>query len=247
MTKPIASIITPTFGREHLLPAAYTGFAQQSVPDIEWLVLDDSPEPSAFMRGLDDPRVRYEHLGQKISIGEKRNRLVDQARSDVIVQFDDDDYYSPEYVRIMVNEMQTRKCDFIKLTGFFLYSYLYRKYGFWNLMEKSGLHFRWSGGPMECLTFQPGYAPFEMNHYGFGFSYVFRKQVWARNPFQHLDHNEDGEFIMAALRQETPIALVGDDIGLCLHVLHQSNSAVCLPQYLLPEALVRRIFPGFQP
>jgi glycosyltransferase involved in cell wall biosynthesis len=43
-----------------------------------------------------DSRVKYFHLPNKISISEKRNKLVELAENDYIVFMDDDDYYPPE-------------------------------------------------------------------------------------------------------------------------------------------------------
>ena len=141
MNKPIASVITPTFGREWVLPTIYRCFNKQTVTDIEWLVLDDSPQPSKFMQSIQDPRVRYEYLDKRITIGEKRNWLVDKSRSDVIVHFDDDDYYSPIYIETMLSKMREGQADFIKLSGFFLYSVVYKKIWFLGLNAKDRFPF----------------------------------------------------------------------------------------------------------
>ena len=53
------SIITPTYGRAELLPLAYRMYAsQQDSAAREWIVIDDSPQPSPFMQNLADPSVR---------------------------------------------------------------------------------------------------------------------------------------------------------------------------------------------
>jgi glycosyltransferase involved in cell wall biosynthesis len=65
MITPLVSIITPTFNRPKFLPILSKCVLNQSVSDFEWLVLDDSPNPSTFMQGLSDPRIIYEHANEK--------------------------------------------------------------------------------------------------------------------------------------------------------------------------------------
>lgn len=92
---PAVSIVTPTANRDNYLPALARCVMRQQV-SWEWLVLDDSPEPSRFMRDLagSDRRIRYTHLSEPMSIGAKRNRLIDMAEASVIAHFDDDDHYA---------------------------------------------------------------------------------------------------------------------------------------------------------
>ena len=54
---PAVSIITPTFNRHALLQAQHVHLLAQSEQDFEWLILDDGPQPSAYFRGLSDPRI----------------------------------------------------------------------------------------------------------------------------------------------------------------------------------------------
>ncbi len=69
------SIITPTYGRERYLPSLYRNFAEQTYADRELLIHDDSPLPSPFFTGLHDPRVSYEHTGERATIGRKAQPL----------------------------------------------------------------------------------------------------------------------------------------------------------------------------
>ncbi len=95
---PRVSIITPTMNRQSFLPALWDCVRAQSFEDIEWLIHDGSPQPAIFS-GIGDPRVRYRHVPRPTSIGAKRNDLCRVARGEIIVHFDDDDYYSPHYVQ----------------------------------------------------------------------------------------------------------------------------------------------------
>ena len=73
------SVVVVTHNRERFMRAIHDVYARQTHPDTELLILDDSDEPSPFLSRLDDPRVRYTHLTQRMSIGAKRNRLIEQA------------------------------------------------------------------------------------------------------------------------------------------------------------------------
>jgi glycosyltransferase involved in cell wall biosynthesis len=243
---PAVSIITPTYGRERLLMGnAYRSFSSQNVEKLEWIVVDDSDKASESLPALNDPRVRYRHLKARMTVGEKRNMAVDMATGDVIVQFDDDDYYAPHYVETMVNRLEREHADILNLSSFFLYSSIYRKFGYWNLKDISGYHFCWSNQPMKVALLDP--KAFADNYLGYGFSYVFKKRVWKEVKFPHVSVHEDGPFIRNAIAKGFKSFLVDDDEGLCIHNLHQSNSSNSFPHYMIPPFLARRMFPGLRP
>src|SRR5688572_16721881 len=108
---PVVSIITPSFGRHALLEAQHRIVAAQTVSDFEWLILDDSAEPSAYFTRLDDPRVRYTHDPQRMIVAAKRNWLCERSVAPVIAQFDDDDYYAPHYLATMLARLDQAKAD----------------------------------------------------------------------------------------------------------------------------------------
>jgi glycosyltransferase involved in cell wall biosynthesis len=240
---PLVSVITPTYQRHSLLPLIWKCVSSQEVADIEWLVLDDSPSPSPFMQGLADPRVRYEHRPQKLSIGTKRNLLVERARGAIVAQFDDDDYYAGNYLSCMVNAMRERNADFVKLFGFFLYSKFHSLLGYWDTTVTAGPHFQWTNGPIRTGFLDEGTkAKLKGVHLGFGFSYVFKKRVWEASPFPDRDWDEDGAFARKALERFNLVGL-DDRERTCLHILHVTNTSQCFPQYAMPAFLTDTLFP----
>ena len=78
------------------------------------------------------------------SIGAKRNYLCDAANAEVIVQFDDDDFYAPHYVESMLSLMRDQNADIVKLFGFFLYQPKHKVFAYWDLERDFPLHFRLS-------------------------------------------------------------------------------------------------------
>lgn len=105
--KPFVSVITPTYNRGKFLPALVKCYKSQTYPKerMEWILLDDGTEPvgeqfMALTKGL--PNVRYLREESKQLIGAKRNRLNQEAKGELIVCMDDDDFYSPERVSHVV-------------------------------------------------------------------------------------------------------------------------------------------------
>ena len=112
MSRPFVSVVTPTYNRERFFPSLIACYKAQTYPKdrMEWIVLDDGSEKvgPAFLeltKGL--PNIRYISLDEKINIGAKRNRLNDEAKGEIIIAMDDDDYYPPERVAHVVTRFAT--------------------------------------------------------------------------------------------------------------------------------------------
>ena len=241
--RPKVSITTPTLNREAMLPAIHQCVLGQTVTDWEWIVVDDSPQPSAFLTAQLDPRIRYLHVGRGLTVGEKRNLANRCALADTVAHFDDDDYYSPGYLDYMLGTLDESGADMAKLGAFFIYSPVYQRFAYWDLLEKTGVHFIWSDQPVQMVQMGAGESIFQDNHLGYGFSYVYRKKVWQANPFAAVSFNEDTPFLKQSMAQGFQLELRADSAGLCVHFLHNTNTSVCFPQYVIPFALVQSLFP----
>ncbi len=241
--KPLVTIITPTHGRESFLPSIYSCVQSQSWPNIQWLVDDDSPTPSAFMQTLSDPRVHYFHDPRRRSVGAKRNALIARAHGDYIAHFDDDDYYAPGYLSRLISSLIAEHADFVKLSGFFLYSRPYHQLAYWDLTVTTGLHFIWSADPEEAVLLTPeNNRNFVGNHLGYGFSYLYKRGVGDRIRFPDVSWNEDGPFIAEAADRGRVVCFP-DTSGLCLHNLHTGSSSKCFPQFVIPLFVMEKTFP----
>jgi glycosyltransferase involved in cell wall biosynthesis len=237
------SVITPTRNRERFLRHLEAIVRAQTYPDIEWLIHDDSPSPSAYFSALanEDKKIIYIHSPVPVSIGEKRNRMIESATGEIIVHFDDDDFYSARYIETMVARLRAGY-DIAKLSGWFLYSGIYRALGYWDCTQTSGLHYIWSDRPADLAIFGPKEAAnLKDNYLGFGFSYVYRKRVWAAGRFPDMNWDEDRTFIKQAITRFR-LCHFADASGLCLHMLHRNNTSRCFPQYVLPTILLDRLF-----
>jgi glycosyltransferase involved in cell wall biosynthesis len=246
MSAPAVSIITPTFNRHALLKAQHANVLAQSRQDFEWLILDDGPQPSTYFAQASDPRIRYHHLvGAKMLVSAKRNWLCERAKAPVIAQFDDDDYYAPEYLATMLARLAASGADITKLSAWFVYSAQLQRLGYWNTAETLGLHFTFGPEPVLNAFFNKT-APDNMknNYAGYGFSYVFKRAMWETAPFPHVEYASDYGFVSAAQAKGCRLDHFADQTGLCLHILRRDNMSKSFPQYLLPDFMLARMFPA---
>lgn len=63
--------------------------------------------------------------------------------------------------------------------------------------------------------------------YGYGFSYVYRRQAAMDCPYRDLNLGEDYEFFssLQEMKGRDSIVLLGDQSGLCLHLQHGGNTS----------------------
>ena len=98
---PLVSIVTPTYNRRRFIPSLIKMVQQQTYPRdrLEWVIYDDGQEPIGDLLEAaknDLPKLNYIFSEDKMTIGEKRNRLNQEAKGDILVAMDDDDYYFPQ-------------------------------------------------------------------------------------------------------------------------------------------------------
>ena len=237
------SVIVPTKNRQHFFRPLYECFREQTYPDKELVILDDSMHASSYFRAIGDPRVRYYHASAGMSLGRKRNLLVEVAKGEVIAQFDDDDYYAPNYLQVMLDSMGD--AHLAKLTGWYVYmAGGYAKsadfFGYWDTAVAEG----------ECYALTPGGGAeirvglevADCNLFGYGFSYVFQKRIFEHVRFPDLNFAEDYELTVRVRNAGLQIAHRPDDRGLVLHMIHTNNCSRVFPQYRLPPRWVKDVF-----
>lgn len=245
----LVSVIVPTFSRHELHEALHMRFEAQTYPNLELLVFDDSPDPSPYFRHVRSERVRYAHTPSRVSLGSKRNQLVDAARGEVIVQFDDDDLYAPSYIETMLAHLGSE--DLIKLDGWYLQREADRSLWYWDTAHLVEPHFIVSGKPEKPIgTYDIGAALKDdkerhefvaQNRWGYGFSYAYRRD-WARRArFPDVYNCEDIVFVNNMRSLGAKLRAVSDPDGIVVHVLHPRSTSQCYPQYRVPSALGSKI------
>jgi glycosyltransferase involved in cell wall biosynthesis len=244
---PVVSIITPTANRHAFLPAIAQCVLNQTVA-WEWLVHDDSPEPSRFMIDLcaADPRVRYvHHDGPRGTIGAKRNFLIGQARGELIAHFDDDDYYAPHYLADMIRIKQENAAHLIKLSDFYVYAPHADFFGYSDLNTTPGEHFllTWEGVSRVDIK-----REWEVGHnlvVLYGFSCVYDRDIALGDVYENVDIYEDDKFMRKLIDDQRKIIAVDDRHCSCLHLVHPGSTASSFSRYSIPMFLLKRLFPGY--
>lgn len=233
------SVIVPSKNRAWLHRGVLSVFLKQSYTNIELLVADSgSNGPSQVFNDIQASNIHYFWLPNNPSVGAIRNFLVEKATGQIIVHFDDDDYYAPNYVSSMVELMNDY--DFVTLSGWY------------NRDVRTGELFYWDTTVQERFQFVPGFSlsidkPFttqsralEANIWGYGFSYVYKKALWERYRFPDVNFAEDIHFVNA-FRTHAPSFHFADKECLIVHSLWENTLSSCFPQYRLPQFLLERI------
>ena len=99
------SVLTSTANRACFMPRLIEMYKAQLYPheDMEWIILDDGEESvEDFFTDISLPNIRYIRSSARQTMGTKLNRLVYEARGDILLVMDDDDYYPPERVPAVV-------------------------------------------------------------------------------------------------------------------------------------------------
>lgn len=107
---PLLSIIIPTHNRHELLQKAINSALDQSIEDIEIIVVDDgSREPAAS--SSQDPRVSFYRHSSPKGASAARNQGIKLASSIYTCFLDDDDTLHPAYAATMLDFMESYSVD----------------------------------------------------------------------------------------------------------------------------------------
>ncbi|HSL58561.1 MAG TPA: glycosyltransferase family A protein [Acidimicrobiales bacterium] len=109
--QPLVTVLTPTFDRADLLGDTYQSLLDQSVSDVEWLVVDDGSTDDTASRverwARDAPfDVRYLHqanAGKHVAL----NRGVAAARGRYVAVLDSDDRYLPGALETLLHHFES--------------------------------------------------------------------------------------------------------------------------------------------
>jgi len=193
-------------------PSIFNTFNDLDYPHKELLVYDDSPILSKFFSKLNDSRVSYRHYKNRLSIGKKRNEMIREAQGEIIQHLDDDDWYAPEYTKTMLNHLWD--ADLVKLTVFNIFDENNRLKYLWDT-RSTGLNL------ISIFTRLP-------TKWGYGFSYMYRRNLCNTIKFPDINLGEDCEFIKRARSVNARLKGIEDCPNLVLHTVHKKNTSLIL-------------------
>jgi len=197
---PLVSCIMPTYNRPSFVALALQRFAEQSYPNKELIVVDDGV---ATVEGLAAATagVRYLRVDRR-SIGEKRNAGCAAARGEIVVHWDDDDWYGRQRLERQVDPILAGRADITGLRCRWLMTLPDGE--FWQVFPE--LHRRMFVGDVH------------------GGTLMFRKRLWeggARYPATNLA--EDADMLRAALRRGARLQVL-DNEGDFVYSRHGANA-----------------------
>jgi O-antigen biosynthesis protein len=199
--QPLASCIMPTRDRTDWMLQAIHFFERQDYSERELIIVDDSARNFAASVPS-DPRIRYIHLSQRLSISAKRNVACELAKGEIIIHWDDDDWYAPNRISEQVEPIIQNCAD---ITGLFDTRFFdLEHWTFWSCTPE--LHRR-----LFVLDVHGGTLAFRRTLFGH----------LVRYPNKSL--REDADFLRRVIERGARLARVRND-GLFLYVRHGTNA-----------------------
>jgi len=198
---PLVSCIMPTKARPDWLPQAIRYFQKQDYPNRELIIVDTSPDGLGCPIG-DDARVRHHRISPSHTIGAMRNIACEAARGDIVVLWDDDDWYAPQRISAQVQPILDGRADITAITDTVFFDL--DRWEFWRCSP--ALHRRMWAHDAVCGT-----VAFRRSLYGGSCRYPDRSAA------------EDAAFLESAVRQGARLMRIASD-GLFAYVRHAANS-----------------------
>lgn len=192
----LVSCIMPTANRRRFVPRAIRCFLAQDHPEKELLILDDG-EDSIEDLVPRQPQIRYIRQTGRQPVGTKRNRACQEARGEIIVHWDDDDWCAPWRVSYQVRELIENGSDICGLDRV--------------LFLEPGAACAWE------YAYPRGSQPWV-----YGATLCYRKTFWRSNPFPDISIGEDSRFVWNA--RGARIRALPEN-GFYVGMVHASNTS----------------------
>jgi len=193
--EPLVSCIMPTCDRLRFVPESVRCFLRQDYPNLELVIVDDGTDPIARVLPS-DPRFRLMHLEKK-ALGAKRNVACASACGEIIVHWDDDDWYPTDRIRRQVAALRAGSTEICGTSTLF----------FHDSAAGRAWRYRYSSGGRPWVA---------------GNTLAYRKSWWAGHPFPEIQVGEDARFVWAA----PPAAICDLGVpGLCVARIHSGNTS----------------------
>lgn len=168
----LVSCVMPTWNRRAFIPGAIDSFLRQTYEPRELVILDDGDEPIQDLIPQDS-RIRYAFEGKRRITGDKRNRVNELARGDVICHFDDDDWSAPDRIADQVARL---KASGKPATG---YSTLL----FWDVKGKVARRYRSAISGYVCGT-----------------TLCYTREFWNQRHFRAKQMGSDNDWVYPILK-----------------------------------------------
>jgi O-antigen biosynthesis protein len=193
--EPLVSCIMPTCDRQRFVPEALRCFFGQDYPNLELVIVDDGKEPTGPSLP-NDARLRLIRLAEKKNVGAKRNLACASARGELIVHWDDDDWYPANRVTRQVASLCAEGVEICGTSTLF----------YFDPAAKRAWRYRYAAAGRPWVA---------------GNTLAYRKSWWTAHRFPEIQVGEDSRFVWAA-----PVGAVCDLVApeLCVSRIHSGNT-----------------------
>lgn len=138
MSKPLISIIIPTYNRAHLIGETIKSIQKQSFNNWECLIIDDGSTDGSedFIKSFmaNEPRIQYYRKPENRPKGPSsgRNFGFEKSKGDFINFFDSDDLMHPQKLEIDLKNIKSGDYDFTISQSRFFNAEMQPSKVFWN-------------------------------------------------------------------------------------------------------------------
>lgn len=196
MEKPLVSCIMPTANRQKYIPLAIQYFLKQDYPNAELIIIDDGIR-SVIDQIPDDLKIHYSYLEPLGTVGVKRNYACEKANGEIILHWDDDDWYAPDWISKQVDALLVSGADITGLNKVLFYSPSVEKR--W-VYEDTSLEQPWLCGA----------------------TMAYRKSFWEQHPFIDIQVGEDYDFVWNTGAKIFALDYFGGFVA----ILHAHNTSI---------------------
>lgn len=169
---PLVSCLMPTRDRRRFVSHAIEQFLGQDHPRRELVVVDDGADAVEDLIPP-DPRIRYHRVARQATLGAKRNLACSLAGGELLAHWDDDDWMPAHrlsaQVRALAATPTAGACGLAQVR-------------FFDPRAGRAWEYRWPDRSRPWLA---------------GGTLMFRRALWERRPFLHLDEGEDTRWVWA--------------------------------------------------
>lgn len=196
MNKPLVSCIMPTANRQRYLELAIDYFLQQDYQNSELIILDDGKDSAVGLIPV-NPKIRYFYSDPIGTIGVKRNAACEKARGEIIIHWDDDDWYAPDWISRQVEAQEVSGADITGLNRVIFFSpSLNKRYMYEDTEEDK---------PWLC-----------------GATMAYKKKFWEKHSFVDLQVGEDYDFVWNSGAKTFALDYLEGFIA----ILHANNTSI---------------------
>lgn len=191
---PLVSCIMPTYNRREFIPHAIHYFLRQDYPNKELIIIDDGTDNIKDLVP-DIENIRYYSLDDKITLGAKLNIACSYAKGDILVNWDDDDWYAAHRITYQVKALQYDNADVCGINRLLYYDLRNHKAHTYIYPSSQRV---WLLGSSLCYT----------------------RSLWSQNKFADINVGMDAYFVWGAKPDRVAVL---PDSTIAVHMIHDEN------------------------